>query len=125
MAPGGWLDSYTVSVIGGDSGYYYYEGILSNILRETTTDDGRVINCDTEFSAVAYITITYPSEKTVNHFAHYSEEDHSRSVRFVVESAINDTSYSETDYYRFKIDGVYRPYSPSQMAALYRIRAGM
>lgn len=125
MAPGGWLDSYTVGTIGGSGDYYYYEGILSNILRETTAEDGRVINCDTEFSAVAYITITYPSGKTVNHFARYSEEDHSRSVRFVVEAAINDTSRKETDYYRFKIDGVYRPYSPSQMAALYRIRAGM
>ena len=124
MAPGGWLDAYTVSTIGGSSSYYYYEGILSNILRETTAEDGRVINCDTEFSAVAYITITYPSGKTVNHFARYSEEDHSRSVRFVVEAAINDTSRKETEYYRFKIDGVYRPYSPSQMAALYRIKAG-
>jgi hypothetical protein len=125
MAPGGWLDAYTVGTIGGSGSYYYYEGILSNILRETTTEDGRIINCDTEFSAVAYITITYPSGKTVNHFARYSPEDHSRSVRYVVEAAINDTSRKETDYYRFKIDGVYRPYSPSQMAALYRIKAGM
>lgn len=125
MAPGGWLDSYTVSTIGGSSSYYYYEGILSNILRETTAEDGRVINCDTEFSAVAYVTITYPSGKTVNHFARYSPEDHIRSVKFVVEAAINDTSRKETEYYRFKIDGVYRPYSPSQMAALYKIKAGM
>jgi hypothetical protein len=125
MAPGGWLNQNTVSTLGGSDSYYYYEGILNNILRETVADDGRVINCDTEFSAVAYITITYPSGKTVNHFARYSPEDHSRSVRYVVEAAISDTNAYETSYYKFKIDGVYRPYSPTQMAALYRIKAGM
>lgn len=124
-APGTWLDSGSVSAIGGSSEYYYYEGILNNIIRDTVPEDGDIVNYDTEFSAIAYITLTYPSGQTVDHFAKYSPESHSRSVRYVVTRALNDVSLVYTDFYRFKIDDVYRPYSPSQTAALYRIRAGM
>ncbi len=124
-APGIWLDSASVSALGGSSKYYYYEGILSDIMRTPAQNSEEVIDYDTEFSAVAYLTLTYPSGNTVDHFAVYDPKDHSRSVRYVVEAALNDTSIRETDYYRFKIDDVYRPYSPSQTAALYKIRAGM
>ncbi len=126
MAPGDWLSKSEVAVIGGSSDYYYYEGVLNNILRKTAREgEDEIINYDTPFSAVAYLTLTYPSGKAVDHFAKYSPESHSRTVRYVVEQALADTSPVETSHYRFKIDDVYRPYSSSQLQALYRIQAGM
>ncbi len=125
MAPGAWLDDDAVAAIGGNNKYYYYEGILSDILREPPEDSTEIINCDTKFSALAYLTLTYPGGKTVDHFAEYDSSSHSRSVREVVTRALDDVSQVKTDYYRFKIDDIYRPYSPEQTAALYKIRAGM
>lgn len=128
MAPGAWLSKSESAAIGGENyaDYYFYEGVLNNILRKSKRDgETEVINYDTSFSGVAYLTLTYPSGEAVDHFAIYDPAHHSRTVRYVVEKALADTSPVETSYYRFKIDDVYRPYSSSQVEALYRLQAGM
>ncbi len=121
-APGIWLSDADIALLGGNaSKYYYYEGILSNILREGS--DSEVIDCNTSFSAVAYMTLTYPDGTTIDYFAKYDAENHSRSVSYVVDKALGDVSDVQTNYYKFKIDGVYRPYSSSQIESLYKLKA--
>jgi len=121
-APGFWLSGSDLSNIGASDKYYYYDGILNNIIRENASEE-EVIDHSTPFSAVAYLTVTYPSGQTVDHFARYDSASHSRSVSYVVERALSDVSSTKTPYYRFKIDGVYRPYSSTQMESLYKIKA--
>lgn len=124
-APGSWLSGSDIDRIGASGEYYYYEGILNNIIRNVATGTEEVIDYNTDFSAVAYLTITYPSGKTVDYFAKYDPDSHSRSVSYVVTKALEDVSPVRTDYYRFKIDDVYRPYSSKQVESLYRIKAHM
>lgn len=125
-APGLWLSSSELGGINASSNYYYYDGILNNIIRDDSQQSGDdKITYETSFSASAYLTITYPSGNTVDYFAAYDPSDHSRSVSYVVNKALADTSTTKTNYYKFKIDDVYRPYSSSQIEALYRLKAHM
>ena len=124
-APGQWLTGSDLENIGASSKYYYYDGILNNIIREGTATDDEVIDYNTDFSAIAYLTITYPSGYTLDHFARYDPTSHSRSISYVVTKALADVSSVKTSYYRFKIDDVYRPYSSSRVEALYKLRASM
>lgn len=125
-APGLWLSGSALDNIGASSKYYYYDGILNNIIRKNASPISEdVIDYNTDFSAIAYLTLTYPSGQTVDYFAKYDAEKHSRSVSYVVTRALADVSAVKTDYYRFKIDDVYRPYSSAQMESLYRIKANI
>ena len=124
-APGQWLTGSDLDNINASSAYYYYDGILNNIIRDNTGNEEEIIDYNTNFSAIAYLTITYPSGYTLDHFAVYNPTAHSRSISYVVTRALADVSTVKTSYYRFKIDDVYRPYSSSQVEALYKIKANM
>lgn len=125
-APGQWLSSSDLGGINASDKYYYYDGILNNIIRDDSQQSGDdKITYDTGFSASTYLTITYPSGTTIDYFAKYDPTYHSRSVSYVVNRALSDTSTTQTNYYKFKIDDVYRPYSSSQIEALYRLKAHM
>ncbi len=92
--------------------YYYYSATVSDI-----TDLSK------NYSAVAYVKITLPDGEVMELYSDYSEENNSRNVKFVAESAYNDrTTLKNQPTYddKIKFDGLttYSPYDSKQIKVI-------
>ncbi len=92
-----------------DDGYYYFTAALAAV---------KEANLGRDFSARLYFK---DASGNIVVYGDYSEENNSRSVKYVAGKAVEDLSKTETSEYCFETMGVYSPYNVQQRIVLNKL----